>query len=69
MEQEKAKRKTYTSSAVKKKYNDKTYQRYSINLRKLEDEDCINYLLEEQKKGYSVVETFKRLIRQEIIGK
>lgn len=36
-----AKRKTTTSTEVKNRWNAKTYQRYTVNLRKDEDADLI----------------------------
>ena len=58
------KRKTHTSNAVKKRYNDKTYAQYAIKLRKVEDADVIDMIEEEKKKGYATTEAVKRLIRK-----
>lgn len=58
----KGERKTTTSSAVKKRYNDKTYTRYTLNLRKDEDADIIEKLQSvPNKAGY-----IKELIRRDI---
>lgn len=61
---DKVKRKTYTSSAVKKRYNDKTYIRYGLALRKDEDVDVIEMIEAEKAKGYQTSEAIKNLIRQ-----
>ena len=58
------KRKTYTSSAVKKRYNEKTYTRYMINLRKVEDADIISLIEAEKAKGASTSEAIKTLIKK-----
>ena len=61
--EEKKKRKTYTSNEVKKRYNDKTYQRYQLNLRKVEDADLINRIEKEKASGLSTSEAIKKLIK------
>ena len=38
---EKAKRKTHTSTAVKNRYNAKTYRQFSFKLRNVEDSELI----------------------------
>ena len=60
--EERKKRKTYTSSEVKKRYNDKTYKKYSINLRKVEDSDIIRLIEAEKEKGFGTTEAIKNLI-------
>ena len=61
--EEKKKRKTYTSNEVKKRYNDKTYQRYQLNLRKIEDADLIERIEKEKASGLSTTEAIKNLIK------
>ena len=61
--EEKKKRKTYTSNEVKKRYNDKTYQRYQLNLRKIEDADLIERIEKEKASGLSTTEAIKKLIK------
>ena len=63
VEQNKPKRKTFTSNEVKLKYNKKTYQQYCIKFRKVEDVDYINAIETEKSKGYTTSEAFKRLIK------
>lgn len=58
------KRKTHTSSEVKKRYNDKTYQYYKINLRKDDDAELIQYIEEQKKNGVSPSETFRQLFKK-----
>lgn len=51
-------RKTTTSSEVKARWNDKTYKRYQIYLRKDEDRDLIDFV--EQHKGvFGTTEIFR----------
>lgn len=57
------KRKTYTSSEVKKRYNDKTYKKYSINLRKVEDSEIISLIESEKEKGFGTTDAIKNLIQ------
>ena len=64
MEDIKPKRKTHTSTAVKQRYNNKTYNQYSIKLRKVEDADLIALIEAEKAKGLSATETIKRLIQR-----
>ena len=61
--EEKKKRKSYTSNEVKKRYNDKTYQRFQLNLRKVEDAELIERIEEEKAKGFSTSEAIKNLIK------
>jgi hypothetical protein len=57
------KRKTHTSSEVKKRYIDKTYTRYTLNLRKVEDADLIIRIEKEKASGLSTTEAIKKLIK------
>ncbi len=50
MPEQQEKRKTYTSTEVKTRYNKKTYVQYSIKLRRVEDADIIN-LIEKEKNN------------------
>lgn len=59
-----AKRKTHTSNEVKKRYNDKTYQYYKINLRKDDDAELIQYIEEQKKNGVSPSETLRQLFKK-----
>ena len=59
-----AKRKTHTSNEVKKRYNDKTYQSYKINLRKDDDAELIQYIEEQKKNGVSPSETLRQLFKK-----
>ena len=59
------KRKTYTSSAVKKKYNDKTYHQYLVSLRVEQDADLIAKIEDLKKDGYSTTDAFRKLIKGE----
>ncbi|MCM1508998.1 MAG: hypothetical protein NC177_17960 [Ruminococcus flavefaciens] len=63
--QQKPKRKTYTSSEVKTRYNKKTYQQYSIKFRIVEDAEIIKLVEDEKSKGFATSEAFKRLILKE----
>ena len=58
------KRKTHTSNEVKKRYNDKTYQYYKINLRKDDDAELIQYIEEQKKNGVSPSETLRQLFKK-----
>ena len=58
------KRKTHTSNEVKKRYNDKTYQYYKINLRKNDDAELIQYIEEQKKNGVSPSETLRQLFKK-----
>lgn len=59
----KPKRKTRTSSEVKKRYNDKTYKAYTLTLRKLEDADLIARIEAEKAKGLGTTNAIKQLIK------
>lgn len=58
------KRKTFTSTEVKARYNKKTYKRYSVNLRIEEDADLIELIEKEQSAGVSTTEAFRKLLRK-----
>ena len=53
-----AQRKTITSTEVKNRWNAKTYQRYTINLRKDEDADLIKFVNENRDK-YGTSDIFR----------
>ena len=59
-----AKRKTHTSSEVKKRYNDKTYTRFQISLRKGEDAELIAYIEQAKQNGESVTEVMRKLYKK-----
>lgn len=63
---DKPKRKTFTSSAVKKRYNDKTYKKYITSFRIVEDADIIALVEAEKSKGLQTTEIFRNLIRKSI---
>ena len=58
------KRKTHTSSEVKKRYNDKTYTRFQISLRKDEDAELIAYIEQAKQNGESVTEAIRKLYKK-----
>lgn len=58
------KRKTHTSNEVKKRYNDKTYTRFQVSLRKDEDADLIAYIEEQKASGASVTEAIRKLYKK-----
>ena len=64
MEELKPKRKTFTSSAVKKRYNNKTYKSYTLTLRKIEDAQIIEKIEAEKAKGFQTSEAIKNLINK-----
>lgn len=66
MSEEKPKRKTHTSTEVSQRYQKKTYTKYSVAFRKIEDADCIQAIENEIAKGYTTSEVFKRFIRKNI---
>lgn len=49
-------RKTHTSTAVKRRYNDKTYRRFNVSIRK--DSDLIDFLESRKADGESINGTF-----------
>ena len=50
---------------VLRRYKTKTYKPYTVNLRKVDDADCINFLEEQKKLGLSPTEVFRKLVRGE----
>ena len=64
MSEEIKKRKTYTSSEVKLRYNKKTYKNYNVNLRIVEDSEIIKLIEDEKAKGISTTEAFRNLLKK-----
>lgn len=60
----KPKRKTHTSSAVKARYNKKTYKSYNINLRIKEDAELIDIIERGKQSGLSPTETIRKILRK-----
>lgn len=60
---EKPKRKTHTSTAVKQRYNAKTYERVALSLRKVEDADVIAAIAARKAAGMQTSDAVKSLIR------
>lgn len=58
-----AKRKTHTSSEVKERWKAKTYKRYTVNLRKDEDLELIDFV-EAHKEKIGVTEYFRAEIEK-----
>lgn len=58
------KRKTFTSSEVKKRYNDKTYKRYNLTLRLDTDSELIAKLDEIIASGKSQSDAVKELLKK-----
>ena len=54
-----AKRKTTTSTEVKRRYNEKTYKRYQVYMRLEDDADTIAYIEREKQNGVNTSEIFK----------
>ena len=50
---QKPKRKTHTSTAVKSRYISKTYQRYALTLRNVDDAELIAAIEAERSEGMS----------------
>ena len=55
-------RKTRTSSAVKQRYNKKTYRSYNVSLRVVEDAEVITLIESEKAKGFGTTEAIRNLI-------
>ena len=55
----------FTSNAVKRRYNDKTYRRYTLQLRKVEDADLIAKIEALKAAGFSASGAIKKLIETE----
>lgn len=51
-----------TSNAAKLRYNTKTYARYELKLRKVEDAELIARIEAEKAKGLSTTEAIKILL-------
>lgn len=64
MDEPKKKRKTFTSTEVKKRYADKVYKRYTVSLRKIEDADIIEQIERAKEHGVDTSDAFKALIRK-----
>lgn len=60
----KPKRKTHTSTAVKQRYNAKTYERVSVLLRKIDDADVIAAIAARKASGMQTSDAVKSLIRE-----
>jgi len=56
-----AKRKTTTSTEVKRRYNEKTYKRYQIYLRVEDDKHLIDYI-DKKKETQNTSEIFKQAL-------
>lgn len=56
--------KTTTSTEVKTRWIKKTYNCYSVNLRKDDDADIIKVIEDNKAKGISPTETIRILIRK-----
>ena len=61
-QEHKNKRQTHTSTAVKSKYNKKTYKNYNINFRIVDDAEIIALIEGEKSKGFGTTEAIKNLI-------
>ena len=57
------KRKTITSSEVKKRYNDKTYRQYLVSFRVDQDAELIELIENLKKDGYSTTDAFRKIIK------
>lgn len=60
---EKPKRKTTTSTAVKARYNAKTYKRYAVSFRLCEEAEIIELIEQKKAQGLSASEAIKQLIK------
>jgi hypothetical protein len=58
------KRKTFTSTEVKARYNKKTYKSYNVSLRLVDDADLIELIEKEKSAGASTTEAFRKLLRK-----
>lgn len=50
--------------AANTRYNSKTYERFIVSLRKIDDADILSALKELFDQGYTTTESFKILIRK-----
>lgn len=57
-------RKTVTSSAVKKRYNDKTYKQYAVKFRYDTDKDLIERIEALKNEGLGTTAAFKKLMKE-----
>ena len=55
--------------AANSRYNAKTYDRFIVSLRKVDDIDILNALNELFEQGYTTTEAFKLLIREGIAAR
>ena len=62
--EQKEKRKTFTSTAVKARYNKKTYKSYNVSFRMVDDADLIELIEKEKATGVSTTEAFRNLLRK-----
>jgi len=58
------KRKTITSSEVKKRYNDKTYRQYLVSFRVDQDAELIDLIENLKKDGCSTSDAFRKIIKK-----
>ncbi len=65
MPDEKPKRKTHTSTAVKARYNAKTYKQYSVAFRYDDDKDLLDRIDAFLVNGYSAAQAIKAIMRGE----
>ena len=61
---EKPKRKTHTSTAVTQRYIDKTYDRLTVSLRRIDDADVIAAIAARKAAGLQTSDAVKSLIRE-----
>lgn len=64
-QKQKPKRKTHTSNEVMLRYQKKTFKKYTINFRKIEDADIIEQLEQNRQNGIGPTETLRRLFRNQ----
>lgn len=64
-DEQKPKRKTHTSTAVKARYNAKTYKQYSVAFRYDDDKDLLNRIDAFLVNGYSAAQAIKAIMRGE----
>lgn len=67
--QEKPKRKTHTSTDVKRRYNEKVYAQYTISIRKSEDPEIVEAIEAAKSAGISANEAVKQLLRAGLANK
>lgn len=65
---QKPKRKTVTSSAVKKRYNDKTYKNFSFVLRLVDDSELLNFIESKRLPGESDSALIKSILYEYFNG-